>query len=57
MGGLKVKDVLALFGHFGEKWSSPLTVDLIGGSALALLGNSRSTVDIGYVGSDIHPEA
>ena len=57
MGGLKVEDVLALFGRFGENWPSPLTIDLIGGSALTLLGNSRTTVDIDYVGSDIHPES
>ena len=37
-------------------WPGPLTIDLIGGSALALLGNARTTVDIDYVGSDVHPE-
>ena len=39
MGGLKVEDVLALFGRFGENWPSPLTIDLIGGSALATVGH------------------
>jgi len=28
---------------------------LVGGSALALLGNPRLTIDIDFVGDDIHP--
>ncbi len=28
---------------------------LIGGSALALLGSPRLTIDIDFIGSDIHP--
>ncbi|MEO6061649.1 MAG: DUF6036 family nucleotidyltransferase [Thermoflexales bacterium] len=56
MDGLTAEDVLALFERFGERWHLPLVVDLIGGSALAFLGNRRSTLDIDYVGSDIHPE-
>lgn len=56
MGGLTVDDIRELFQRFGERWKNPLTIDLIGGSALALFGSTRATVDIDYVGSDIHPQ-
>ena len=29
---------------------------LIGGSALSLLGSPRPTIDIDFIGDDIHPE-
>lgn len=56
MDGLTPDDVRTLFERFGERWHRPLVVDLIGGSALAFLGSSRSTLDIDYIGSDIHSE-
>ena len=56
MDGLTAGDFLALFERFGERWQRPLVVDLIGGSALAFLGSNRSTLDIDYIGSDIHSE-
>ncbi len=39
MGGLTVDGIQELFRRFGERWESPLTIDLIGGSALATVGH------------------
>lgn len=40
----------------GEHWSQPATLFLLGGSALCLLGSSRPTLDIDYVGDDVKPD-
>jgi hypothetical protein len=38
----------------GNRHGSPARLHLIGGSALFLLGHTRPTLDIDYVGSDLH---
>ena len=39
----------------GERVPPDSHLVLVGGSALALLGNPRLTIDIDFVGDDIHP--
>jgi Nucleotidyltransferase of unknown function (DUF6036) len=39
--------------ELGRRYPKPAVLYLLGGSALALLGDSRPTLDIDYVGSDI----
>ena len=39
----------------GERVPSGSKLVLVGGSALALLGSPRPTIDIDFVGDDIHP--
>lgn len=39
----------------GGRQSEPAELVLLGGSALLLLGNLRTTVDIDYVGDDLQP--
>lgn len=43
----------AFFIQLNKLYSRPATVYLLGGTALALLGSSRPTLDIDYVGTDI----
>ncbi|MCC6261355.1 MAG: hypothetical protein IT311_10875 [Anaerolineales bacterium] len=40
----------------GNRFPEPATLYLLGGSALILLGSSRDTLDIDYVGSDIQSD-
>jgi len=37
----------------GERYARPATLFLIGGSALALLGSPRLTLDVDYIGDDL----
>jgi hypothetical protein len=54
MDNLKIKEILA---KLGEHVPPASRLILVGGSALALLGNPRQTIDIDFVGDDIQPEA
>ena len=41
--------------ELGQRIETPTKLFLIGGSALALLGNPRLTIDIDFIGDDIAP--
>lgn len=43
----------ALFQELGKRYAKPATLYLLGGGALMLLGSSRNTLDVDYVGKDI----
>jgi len=49
---LTKSDIEAFLQRVGGRLSKHATVYLIGGSALLLLGNQRTTLDIDYVGTD-----
>ncbi len=49
-------DVQSILKALGERVPPGSTLTLVGGSALALLGNPRPTIDIDFVGDDIEPE-
>ncbi len=40
----------------GSRYEKEATLTLLGGSALCLLGSARTTLDIDYVGDDIHKD-
>jgi hypothetical protein len=42
------KVLLTFFERFGEQISEPVTIYLLGGSALCLLGSPRETLDVDY---------
>lgn len=42
--------------RLGARYPKPATLHLLGGSALILLGSARETLDIDYVGDDIHKD-
>ena len=49
-------DVVRTFlARLGEIQVEPVSLMLLGGSALLLLGNPRTTLDIDYVGDDLRP--
>ena len=49
------QDVYSILNLFGEQVPPDSHLTLLGGSALILLGNSRETIDIDFVGDDINP--
>ena len=42
--------------QLGARYPKPATLHLLGGSALILLGSSRETLDIDYVGDDLQKD-
>lgn len=50
---LTVTEVKEFLLRLGQSFTQPTDLYLIGGSALCLLGNTRSTGDIDYVGKDL----
>lgn len=46
----------AFLTELGERYTLPATLVLLGGSALCLLGSDRPTLDIDYVGDDLHKD-
>ncbi len=49
------QDVYSILNLFGEQVPPKSQITLLGGSALILLGNSRETIDIDFIGDDINP--
>ncbi len=47
------QDIREFLERLGKRYPKPATLHLLGGSALILLGSSRDTLDIDYVGDDI----
>lgn len=56
MGHLEVAGVHAFLKELGRRHRQASTLFLLGGSALCLLGSSRPTVDIDYVGHDLEKD-
>lgn len=54
MAEIVVSQILALLTEVGQRYQQPATLLLLGGSALRLLGSPRPTLDIDYVGHDLH---
>lgn len=48
-------EIQAVLQNLGARVPPGSKLTLVGGSALALLGNSRLTIDIDFWGDDIHP--
>lgn len=48
-------EIQAILQKLGERVPPGSDLVLLGGGALALLGNPRQTIDIDFVGDDIHP--
>src|SRR5689334_2869651 len=48
-------EVRSILQTLGEQIPNPSRLLLIGGSALALLGSTRPTIDIDFVGDDVSP--
>lgn len=55
MAHIESDKIRAFLQTLGQRYTQPATLFLLGGSALCLLGNPRSTVDIDYIGDDINP--
>lgn len=49
------QDVYSILKLFGEQVPPESKITLLGGSALILLGNSRETIDIDFIGDDVNP--
>lgn len=48
------QQIRAFLHELGNRYPKKATLVLLGGSALCLLGSSRPTLDIDYVGHDLH---
>jgi hypothetical protein len=49
-------EIQAILNAMGKRVPPASRLILIGGSALSLLGNPRPTIDIDFIGDDLHPE-
>lgn len=54
MAAIAVSQIITLLTEVGQRHQQPATLLLLGGSALRLLGSPRPTLDIDYVGHDLH---
>lgn len=54
MAEITVSQIFTLLIEVGDRYPQPATLTLLGGSALRLLGSPRPTLDIDYVGHDLH---
>ena len=52
---MDITEIQSILQKLGERVPPNSDLILVGGSALALLGNSRQTIDIDFIGDDIHP--
>lgn len=57
MAEIAVSQIRTLLTEVGQRYHQPATLLLLGGSALCLLGSPRPTLDIDYVGHDLHKNA
>ena len=48
MESVRTKVLLTFFEQLGEQITEPVTIYLLGGSALCLLGSLRETLDVDY---------
>lgn len=56
MGELDVPAIRALLAEVGRRHPQPAQLFLLGGGALRLLGGQRPTLDLDYVGDDLHQD-
>jgi len=49
------KEIQSILQSIGKRVPPSSRLVLIGGSALTLLGSPRLTIDIDFVGDDVHP--
>ena len=54
MSTVDTQSILAFLDVVGRRQIKPERLLLLGGGALLLLGNARATLDIDYVGDDLH---
>jgi hypothetical protein len=52
---MDITQIQSLLQKLGERVPPDSDLTLVGGSALALLGNPRLTIDIDFVGDDVNP--
>lgn len=52
---MDITQIQSFLQKLGERVPPDSDLVLVGGSALALLGNPRLTIDIDFVGDDVHP--
>ncbi len=57
MAAITIARVRAFLTEVSQRYQQPATLLLLGGSALCLLGSTRATLDIDYVGHDLHKDA
>jgi hypothetical protein len=48
-------EIQAILQNIGARVPPDSQLTLVGGSALALLGSPRLTIDIDFLGDDLHP--
>jgi hypothetical protein len=48
-------EIITILQNLGARLPTDSQLVLVGGSALALLGSSRLTIDIDFIGDDVHP--
>jgi hypothetical protein len=48
-------EIIAILQNLGARLPPDSQLILVGGSALALLGSPRLTIDIDFIGDDVHP--
>ncbi|MEZ4660526.1 MAG: hypothetical protein R2911_23465 [Caldilineaceae bacterium] len=53
MAEITINHINAFLTEVGKRHLQPASLILLGGSALCLLGSTRSTLDIDYVGHDL----
>jgi Nucleotidyltransferase of unknown function (DUF6036) len=53
MAIIESNQIRSFLEELGRRYSEPATLFLLGGSALCLLGSTRPTLDIDYVGDDL----
>lgn len=56
MEPIAAHQIRAFLTELGRRYTRPATLVLLGGSALCLLGSDRPTLDIDYVGDDLHKD-
>jgi hypothetical protein len=52
---MDILEIQSVLQAMGERVPPASQLTLVGGSALALLGSQRLTIDIDFIGDDIHP--
>ncbi len=54
MGDVGAEEMRQFLQQLAQRYTEPANLYLIGGGALCLLGNPRRTLDLDYVGDDLH---
>lgn len=56
MAGVETSNLHRFLNELGQQYPAPAILFLLGGSALRLLGSSRPTLDIDYIGDDLRKD-